>query len=380
MVKIAVIGWYGTETIGDRAILAGLIRIMSEAYGDIHIHLGSMYPVVSEHTLIDDIDFLVRCAKFGRVSFSLFCSSKIRDLKSAISDSDLLIVGGGPLMDISQMYMLDYSFAYAAGKKIKTAICGCGWGPLNDKKYIQLALNIAKRSDLILFRDTISLNLYNKYESVNTKSFGLIDPAAFALQFFLETNTSMKKSDTICINYREIVSDMQGAFDKDIESKLALLTHSIVNKYDDKIVCLIPMHTFLVGGDDRILLNKICRTVNASNICVQNVPLTLEETMKRYFEASFCVGMRFHAILFQMMLNGQNYILDYTDASVGKTMNLLRQLKAVDFYEERYISLQRKDDVSFVLKENCPPFVYDKKLVNQMSVDYVTHLKNILTI
>lgn len=25
MVKIAIIGWYGTETIGDRAILAGIL-------------------------------------------------------------------------------------------------------------------------------------------------------------------------------------------------------------------------------------------------------------------------------------------------------------------------------------------------------------------
>lgn len=378
MVKIAVIGWYGTETIGDRAILAGLIRVMSEAYGDIHIHLGSLYPVVSEHTLIDDTDFFIRCAFSGKASFSLFCSSRTEDLKCAINNSDLLIVGGGPLMDISQMYMLHYSFAYAANKKVKIAICGCGWGPLKDKKYIQLALDIAKWSDLVIFRDKTSLELYNSYTKTHKNIFDYIDPAAFALDFYLTTKRHNNDSNMICVNYREIMDDMQGVYDKDIENKLVHLTKNIADQFKEATVCLVPMHTFSIGGDDRVVLNRICKTINAPNVFVQNNPLTLEETMDKYFEASFCVGMRFHSILFQMMLNGRNYILDYTDMNNGKTINLLHQLHATDFYANRYISLQRKDDISFTFDKKSQLFMYNKSMINQMYASYVTHLRELL--
>ncbi len=44
MVKIAIIGWYGTETIGDRAILAGILSILNKAYGAYDVKLGSIYP------------------------------------------------------------------------------------------------------------------------------------------------------------------------------------------------------------------------------------------------------------------------------------------------------------------------------------------------
>jgi polysaccharide pyruvyl transferase WcaK-like protein len=58
MVKITVIGWYGTETIGDRAILAGLLSLFDEVFGDFELKLGSIYPFFSERTLYEDMDFL----------------------------------------------------------------------------------------------------------------------------------------------------------------------------------------------------------------------------------------------------------------------------------------------------------------------------------
>ena len=55
--KATIIGWYGTETIGDRAILAGIIRLLSEVASDIVIELGSLSPILSERTLRDDGHF-----------------------------------------------------------------------------------------------------------------------------------------------------------------------------------------------------------------------------------------------------------------------------------------------------------------------------------
>ncbi len=48
--RILIIGWYGTETIGDRAILAGLISFFSKVYRCFEIKIGSLYPfLLKEH-------------------------------------------------------------------------------------------------------------------------------------------------------------------------------------------------------------------------------------------------------------------------------------------------------------------------------------------
>ena len=55
--KITIIGWYGTETIGDRAILAGLFSVFAKVYEDFEIKLGSLYPFFSERTINEDYSF-----------------------------------------------------------------------------------------------------------------------------------------------------------------------------------------------------------------------------------------------------------------------------------------------------------------------------------
>ena len=77
-IKATVIGWYGTETIGDRAILAGIIRLLSEVASDITIDLGSLYPILSERTLSDDGAFFEQCAHQSKLKITLFDSQKRR--------------------------------------------------------------------------------------------------------------------------------------------------------------------------------------------------------------------------------------------------------------------------------------------------------------
>ena len=72
---------------------------------------------------------------------------------------------------------------------------------------------------------------------------------------------------------------------------------------------------------------------------VYNKPPTLTETMNLYKNALFCFGMRFHSVLLQTILNGRNYVLDYTDPIKGKIFNLLNQLNVFDKYQNRYYSL-----------------------------------------
>ena len=382
MVKIVVIGWYGTETIGDRAILAGLFEVISKACQHFEVRLGSIHPTLSERTLIEDMSFYKKCTINGDLNITIFNSAIIKELNVAIRWADIVVVGGGPLMNTDPMYMLDYAFKKAKQLGKKTAILGCGMGPLGHKKYIHAALSVINHSDLVIFRDAKSVELYslfNKGEARKT-CFAAIDPAIFATHIFLST---VKESleNQVTINFREIINDVfSGVTSQQVEQRLIDLVKSIADS-TKRAVKLIPMHTFSTGGDDRFILNRIASRVNLSNVMVQNMPLSLEETMQQYYDSQYCIGMRFHAILLQTTLNGRNYMLDYTHPKTGKTINLLNQLGAMEFYQSRYYSLIEDDGViAFGREENIPKFEIKQELISNYKSIYITKLKELINI
>lgn len=110
--KILVLGWYGTETVGDRAILAGLFSFFNKSFSHFEIQLGSLYPFFTERTLLEDYGFYNVAIK-KNLEVSIFDSTKPKELDKAIAKSDLILMGGGPLMDLSQLYMIEYAFKRA---------------------------------------------------------------------------------------------------------------------------------------------------------------------------------------------------------------------------------------------------------------------------
>lgn len=360
MVKVTIIGWYGTETIGDRAILAGIFEILGNVYTDFEIKIGSIYPSLTERTLIEDMNFYTKYTVLEKKSISVYNSSRIKELDEAIEWSDIVIVGGGPLMDTDPIYMLEYAFKKAKKNRKKTILMGCGMGPLSKQKYISSVLSIIAHSDLIIFRDDISIETYNNLCKNNKRSVcASVDPAVFAAISFLNAQTLSPGENIVTINFREIMADVYaGVSTTDIESKLIDLVRVIADSTHQEI-CLVPMHTFTVGGDDRVLLNRIAGMVKNDRVIVQNKPLSLEQTMNVYYHSEFCIGMRFHAILLQTILNGKNYILDYTDPQRGKTIGLLKQLNVLDFYYERYYSMF----------DNGKPLTFDALRLKKYTVD-----------
>jgi len=377
MVKITIIGWYGTETIGDRAILSGLINLLSETYKDIEIKLGSLYPVLSERTLLEDYGFYCLSAQKENLSVIVFDSTNIFELKSAIKRSDLLVMGGGPLMDIVEMNMIKYAFQYAKKHRIKTAMLGCGIGPLTQRKYIKAALTIVSHSDLTVFRDSKSLSLYHQFKNINVSDcLASIDPALFSAELFKSLyKNNAKKNKIVVVNFREIDEIyLPKSLAKNLLPLLVDLLQTITTQYE---TLLVPMHTFGVGGDDRYILNRLAGKVKSENLRVQNIPLSLEETMDVYFNSAFCIGMRFHSVLLQTVLNGRNYILDYTNPVNGKIINLLGQLKALDFYKHRYYSLAKLDGKLFNPTNDIPQYKIDAEQINDFKKIYIENIKKL---
>jgi len=131
---------------------------------------------------------------------------------------------------------------------------------------------------------------------------------------------------------------------------------------------MIPMHYFYVGNDDRYFLSKIKFNVNNKENCiVQNKPLSLSETMLSFYKAELSIGMRFHSVVLQTILNGNNIILDYTEPNKGKIYGFLKDIDEISFYRDRYWVLQNIKTLNFEsienirkLKNKLPEFLIEK--------------------
>jgi polysaccharide pyruvyl transferase WcaK-like protein len=381
--RILIIGWYGTETIGDRAILAGLIQLLTKELGEIDLTLGSLYPFFSERTVHEDKTTILKTSH-ADVNLSIIDSSNSVTLKKTIMQVDLVIMGGGPLMDLSELFMVDYAFKLAKKNKKNTAILGCGVGPLFKKEYRKSVASIVKNSDVIVLRDNTSKNnlmTILKEFSEDISKYNLVvgfDPAVhYTHRALLNKIDNKCSSDYICVNLRSFPSEYSLENKKiDVNEKLENFIQVIADRFTETNVLLVPMHYFHIGDDDRYFLNKIKFNSNKSNIKVQNKPLTLEQTVETYSNAMFNIGMRFHSVVLQTISNGKNYILDYTEPKKGKISGFINDIDKTNFYSGRYICLQEQQtDIVFDFSSYSSKFIYDLELIKSSEDSYTNQIK-----
>ena len=380
--KITIIGWYGTETIGDRAILAGLFSFFNKSYEKFEIKLGSLYPFFSERTINEDYSFYKEIINKD-FKIEIFNSKNSKELNEAIKSSDLIAMGGGPLMDLPELFMVEYSFKKAKKLGKKTALLGCGVGPLFYKKYRKSVLEISKNSDITILRDKKSkdnleeiykeFNQYFKNELINTS----FDPAVECTLKYNKQNNKVEE-DYIAVNLREFPLEYnKNNESKNINKSLKDFIKDLALKYSDRKIKLIPMHYFYIGGDDRVFLNSIAFDLNLQNIEVQNANLTLKETIEVYQNAYFNVGMRFHSVVLQTISSGKNYVLDYTEPKKGKIFGFLQDIDKNEFYKNRYISLQDDEISSNILINEDLKFELDIENIEKYLNIYIEKLKEI---
>jgi polysaccharide pyruvyl transferase WcaK-like protein len=373
--EVTIIGWYGTETIGDRAILAGLIHAMSEVFPNFRVRIGSLYPFFTERTLSEDMDFYKHISLNRLQSVSVFDSRNPYELKKNIRQTHVLMVGGGPLMDLAEMSMLEYAFVQAKKNHVKTLLMGCGWGPLKDENTIQRAIRLVEMSDYTIFRDQISLEQYQRYGQAKNVSAS-IDPAFFACHYYVGHVEQPRRESHIAINFRDVALEGTHYAEKRISDTLFSDMVKEVASQTNLPIYLVPMHYFSIGGDDRMILQKIQHDVNLPQVQTIHSPLSLFETMEMYYHAKVCIGMRFHAIVLQTMLNGNNYIVDYTDVNTGKISGMMKQMQLTEYYRQRYFSLYDNKKQHLTIDLNHPEsFQYDARVIEQNKEIYLQVLR-----
>ncbi len=358
--NVCVLGWYGSETLGDRAILDGIIRIFSVMSDELDFNIGSLYPVLTKRTIFEDQEMYKRHAKHLEIRY--FDAKDKKQIKQAVEMSDYVIMGGGPLMDLQEMFIIRYGFHYAKKLNKRTALVGCGYGPLNQRTYKKCLMDIAGCSDAIIMRSDNCKEQMRKLISSkhpDKEVYSLLDPAIISVLDYKTSPLRTADSESTAsdgkwmINVRDLdyVYAKKEFYYPRIKEAVAKIAKSV-----PKLI-LMPMHTFYVGGDDRYIQNRIAQDLQYDNITVIQKPLSLKEAYELISGAEGCVGMRYHSIVFQCFLNGNNYILDYTDLKNGKIKVFLDLIDTYGFYQSRYMNILNSETFDFSI--NSERFEYD---------------------
>lgn len=343
MIKLCVIGWYGTETMGDRAILDGILHVFYELCGTVSVKLGSLYPGYSSRTFVEEQDvFNNSCPE---VSFSLFHIKDKAATDAAVDQSDVVVFGGGPIMDNPEMVLMTYAFRRAKCKGIPTILLGCGFGPVH-KENDPVIRELFQLSDLVTVRDYYSkkeierLNLYQN----EVKCTG--DPAMISVANYIRKKGNVDKADsTLAINFRKFPKS-EYTRNTIFDEEYAFHIIEQISKAYEKVL-MVPMHTFSFGGDDRQFFADVLDGKTLKNVSVQYKISNLWELYDIYATGTACIGMRYHSVLMQTLLNGNNVIMNYTQNAGNKIDGFLSYCDLSMAYQDRRWDMESEIDASF---------------------------------
>lgn len=128
--------------------------------------------------------------------------------------------------------------------------------------------------------------------------------------------------------------------DSEFASKRALVNagmEALLQSLTQKIggdLRLMPMHSFSVGGDDRVFNRRLARHLiqkglSADCVEVWRLPASPQDIIRSMQQAAICICMRFHSVVFAETLGVPFVAIDYTQG--GKIHAYLEARGKLDF-------------------------------------------------
>lgn len=350
MIKVLIIGWYGTETIGDRAILAGLLNSLHINFkAEIQLTIGSLYPYITERTVSEDQELyevlsptVVGCEIIDSRDHTVLCSK--------ILNSDILLMGGGPLMDLQELWMVNYAFSFAKRRGVPTAIAGCGVGPLRNPKLQRCLAKIFSNSDLIILRDQKSAEAASKIYHLKynePKQFiTAIDPAVTCALAYKSMAPASIKNDTLVASVRQFPNEylLSDISIDEVNNNVISALANVVEENAVSSINFVPMCYHHLGVDDRYYMTILKNKLPNLDCSIQKEPLSLMETMQLFLASKLALGMRFHSVVLQTLLAESNIIFDYTGGLGGKIRNFIADVAPDGELLTCAVDLQQKQE------------------------------------
>lgn len=337
--KVLICGWYGTETLGDKAILGGVVQSLQASLGTIELHLACLELYISEMT-IRQMPELQEC--------------KLHSITEAVeiaNSMDLVVFGGGPLMAISELADMIGIFNKAVEAKVPTLIAGCGVGPLGNSHYNDAIKYLLLSASHRIYRDKKSLQIAESLGIDSTSDQIAEDPAFTWLEATISSSPIPRTQSNNCKHpslilglrdwtYKEYANDlsiMEGeCIKQQFEKEVVTAIKQLLHKYPNLQIIPFPMCTNHLGHDDRWFYHNLFRndkTIHSAlDLTYLGAEISPSDAVNIFQSASIALTMRFHSLVFALSAGVPTVAIDYT-LGRGKVTSLAEK------YNVPYMSL-----------------------------------------
>ena len=324
--RILICGWYGTETLGDKAILGGLVQALHHN-SQVNIDVASLAPYITQYT------------KLQMPGLKIEKILSLNDAKTAISRGDYccLMMGGGPLMGAVHecLEMLDL-FILAKEIGTTTVVGGCGLGPLGWPDVDPAIGELLRIADHVLFRDNNSRTESIKSFNTGQESKVVLDPAFSWIKNTLDPKLPRNPKQILLALRDWSLQDYRGDLEYEkakkikarFENEICLMVDHLLTT--DPEIKIIPfcMHKYAIGGDDRFFYKRIFADKPEILEYLENKHLSPQEDLKTFVQSHAVLAMRFHSLVFALATQTPVMAIDYTLG--GKITGLLQDLGALN--------------------------------------------------
>lgn len=314
--RVLICGWYGTETLGDKAILGGVLQALREYLGDIDVVLVSLFPYVSEMS-----------RRQMKELHGIYIVSPSQGVQMA-GNANLVVFGGGPLMAINETADMLAIFETAKKAGSKTLIAGCGVGPLGSKWHNKAIGEVLRNSDVRIYRDELSREIASTLGVETEADLVAEDPAFTWLQTqSLNDQEAMhaKTGKVLLLGLRDFPYETYAKHlnkARCLEAKQRYETavidtlNDLIKKYPDLTIRPLPMCTNHFGDDDRWFYRRLFRDQKAISrhldLSLLGAELSPVEYCNSFKQATASLTMRFHSVVFSLGLGVPTVAIDYT--------------------------------------------------------------------
>ncbi len=317
--KVLICGWYGTETLGDKAILGGVVNSIQTSLGDVELYLASLEALYVSQMTILQMPELRGCHLHA-----------VAEARSLAGSMDLVVFGGGPVMAIEPLAEMIAIFQQAVEAGVPTLIAGCGVGPLGAGYYNKAIKTLLLHASHRIYRDLKSLELAQSL-GVDTTNDQVAEDPAFTWLSGLSTNPALtaqipvENNPQLLLGLRdwpqhqyapELTSTeaerLKLRFAREVIAALELL----LVQHPTLRIIPFPMCTNHIGGDDRWFYRDLFRGHSKLQTALDFTCLGAElnpiEAVKIFKAASVALTMRFHSLVFALAVGLPSVSVDYT--------------------------------------------------------------------
>lgn len=304
--RIVIVGWWGSETVGDVAILGQLLTECAEVAPGARVTLVSFDRAVSRASLVelgrDDVELIGVGASSGWAAVA--CRA--------------LVYGGGPLMESPSTVPWAIRARLARWGGARVMIYACGIGPVRSPRVARAVRSLLRSATQVVLRDRVSYD-WDTGLSRERQALVSFDPA-FDYVRSVRSSAPIRRPGHLALALRLPTTGYLDGLDQRRagDEFLDTVARAINELARERALVLVgcTMHTGFAESDDHAVYEQLRVRLDApASLQVPEGRQTVAEVVRAMETSQAAFTVRFHGMILALASDTPVVAVDYARPS-----------------------------------------------------------------